>query len=121
MGKPRCCKTSERVIQEAYGLFIAYNCVRGLMVEAADMTECRPIELSFKGCLEEIRWYLHLYGHLGDRLDDYDLLAALARWRLPARRSGRRCPRAVKIKMSKYKRLRPGDRAKARGPRRKAG
>jgi hypothetical protein len=47
--------TPSRVEQEAYGLLIAYNCVRGLMCRAATINRVRPIALSFTECLERLR------------------------------------------------------------------
>lgn len=101
--------TCRRVLQEAYGLLIAYNCVRALMADAAAETGVQPRQLSFVDCLERIRTALPLIAAArpGDvpRLQRA-LLDSLAACVLPARRKGRRFPRAVKIKMSNYARKR---------------
>lgn len=103
-------KTPDRVRQEAYGLLIAYNCVRSLMADAANEAGVQPHRLSFVGCLERIRVALLLLAAVGEFVDraQQALLDDLARCVLPPRRADRRCPRAVKIKMSNYPRKRPG-------------
>jgi hypothetical protein len=107
-------KTRNRVLQEAFGLFLAYNCVRGLMAEAAALKGLEPRRLSFVGCLEWIRAATIAFdGRDPDRFYER-LLASLAACVLPPRRLGRKCPRAVKIKMSKWPRKRPGSKVVAR-------
>jgi hypothetical protein len=109
--------TPERIEQEFYGLLVAYNCVRALMAEAAQETGSDPRRLSFTGCLERINATIPLFAFAqpdkhGEILDRLRL--DLACCRLPAKRTGRRCPRAVKIKMSKWPRKRPGVAGKRR-------
>ena len=99
-------KRPERILQEAYGLLVAYNCVRGLMCEAAKTAGVRPIQLSFMDCLWRIRWAL-----TAPPADPQSLIDDLARCVLPPRREGKRCDRAVKIKMSNYPRKRVGQRS----------
>ncbi len=99
-------KTPDRVRQEAYGLLIAYNCVRGLMAEAAATRGVQPRCLSFVECLERIRAAVILFGrdapdHLYARL-----VLSLATCLLPPRREGRRYPRVVKHRVSKWPRKR---------------
>lgn len=101
----------DRVRQEAYGLLIAYNCVRALMAEAAEVAGVRPIELSFTGCLERIRAALTCMAVAEVPINADRLLDALGRCRLQKRRPGRRYDRAVKRKMSSYPRKRTGQRA----------
>ena len=102
----------ERVLQEGYGLLIAYTCVRALMADAAAGAEAglQPRRLGFVDCLDRIRASLPLIAAAspGDqpRLVSA-LLDSLGACILPPRRTGRRCPRAVKIKMSNYPRKRP--------------
>jgi len=105
-------KTPSRVLQEAYGLFTAYNCVRALMAEAAAQKAVEPRRLSFIACLERIRAALIAYS--GTQAGYEALLDSLCCCVLPPRRTGRRVPRAVKIKMSKWPRKRPGVKAVAR-------
>ena len=101
-------KTPDRVRQEAWGLLVAYNCVRGLMAEAAEFKALQPRRLSFVDCLTRARAAVRtLAGR--DPAGVYEqLLADMATCVLPKRRVGRNCPRAVKIKMSNYPRKRPG-------------
>lgn len=112
-------KTPTRVLQEAYGLLLAYDCVRALMADAAIAAGVQPRALSFVGCLERIRVALPL---LAAATGDRDrllqaLLDDLARCRLPKRRVGRSCPRAVKIKMSHFPRKRPATQVVSRSRR----
>lgn len=96
-----------RVLQEAYGLLLAYNCVRSLMCEGAKVAGAKPLRLSFRACLVRVQWFLS-----GDApFVDFDqLLDSLASALLPARRKGRSCPRAVKVRAKKYPAKRPGQR-----------
>lgn len=104
------CKRPDRVRQETYGLLIAYNCVRSLMADAAEIAGERPRQLSFVNCLLLVRTMLTLMAHAdASRLPALyqTLLGQMAQCVLPPRRSGRRCPRAVKKKMSSYRLKRP--------------
>jgi hypothetical protein len=103
----------ERVRQEAYGLLIAFTCVRALMAEAAATVGVRPIELSFVACLQNIRLELTRLVSCDDEVALGRLLDALGRHRLPPRRKGRRYERAVKRKMSNFPRKRRGQKATA--------
>jgi hypothetical protein len=105
--------TPARVIQEFYGLLVAYNCVRALMAEAAQEVGCDPRRLSFTGCLERINATIPLFTFASP--EHHPMILArlrieLADCRLPKKRMGRRCRREVKIKMSKWPRKRPGSR-----------
>ncbi len=110
--------TPARVTQEFYGLLVAYNCVRALMAEAAEEVGCDPRRLSFTGCLERINATIPLFA-FASTAQHPTILARLrielAACRLPKKRTGRRCRREVKTKMSKWPRKRPGSRR--RGPR----
>ena len=100
-------KTRDRVLQEAYGLLLAYNCVRALMADAAVVAGVQPRRLSFVGCLERIRVALPAVAAAGPGDDVLEvLLDSLALCLLPKRRD-RESPRAVKIKMSNYDRKPP--------------
>lgn len=101
--------TPDRILQEFYALLLAYTCVRALIAEAATEAGVPPRRLSFTDCLQRIRATLPLLGALSERQRADTLaalLAELARQQLPPRRSDRRYPRAVKIKMSNYARKR---------------
>jgi len=107
-------KTPTRVLQEAYGLFTAYNSVRGLMCEAAEARECRPLKLSFTEALQHVRSAViaATQAPLRSEREARDvhemLLLAIGTSVLPPKRVGRSCPRAVKVKSSNFPRKRPG-------------
>jgi hypothetical protein len=108
--------TPERVVQEFYGLLVAYNCARALMAEAAQEIGCDPRRLSFTESLERINATIPLFAFASPA--QHALILArlrveLAGCRLPKKRSGRRCRREVKTKMSNWPRKRPG--SKRRG------
>lgn len=97
-------ETPKRVLQEFFGLLIAYNLVRAIMAEAATQAGTSPLKISFVDALQRIQWATlrfalastrdlpRLYG---------ELLDEIASCRLPDRRP-RRFPRAVKVKMSSW-------------------
>jgi hypothetical protein len=95
--------TPTRVLQEFYALLVAYNCIRALMADAAELVGVKPIKLSFTDCLERIR--AALARGSGEGLQQL-LLVDLSLCRLQPRRPGRRYERAVKTKMSNYPRTR---------------
>ena len=98
-------RAPERIRQEIWGLAIGYNLVRLEMVHVAARADVAPQRISYRHTLMLIRnfWlaaWLAPPGVLPRRLEAlHDELALLL---LPPRRSQRRFPRAVKIKMSNY-------------------
>jgi len=102
-------RAPERVLQEVWGLAIAYNLVRLHMQHVAQQAAVAPTRISFRHALLLLRgfWQLTAWiaspGKLPRRLDDLHQEFALLI--LPPRRP-RRYPRAVKIKMSNYPRSR---------------
>jgi len=97
-------QTSRRVLQEAWGLLIAYNLVRALMARAAEERGTEAVGLSFVEALERIRQASLLMAAAPTcELPAIfaDLLVILGRAALPRRRR-RDNPRAVVIKMSNY-------------------
>lgn len=87
----------DRVLQEAYGLLIAYNCVRALMAEAAAEIEVEPRQLSFVDCLDRIRLAVtDLARAAPEELPALRarLVADLARCRVQPKQEGRRYDRA---------------------------
>ena len=99
----------EGVAQELWGLLLTYNLVRREMLLAAQQHELPPQRISFRSSLLWIRnfwltaWLTSpgsLPKHLGELRSTLDVLI------LPVRRSDRRYPRHVKIKMSNYPRNR---------------
>jgi hypothetical protein len=99
------CRAPERIRQEIWGLAIGYNLVRLEMARVAARAAVAPQRISYRHTLMLIRnfWlaaWLAPPGVLPRRLEALqDELALLL---LPPRRSQRRFPRAVKIKMSNY-------------------
>ena len=97
-------QTSRRVLQEAWGLVIAYNLIRALMAQAAQAQAIEAVRLSFVDALERIRQasLLMAAARTADLPRIYaELLKSLGRCRLPKRRH-RDNPRVVAIKMSKF-------------------
>ncbi len=115
-------KAPEKVLQEAYGLLLAYNCIRALMAEAAERAGVEPRQLSFVDCLVRIRFALTKMALAPTRRLPAlyeELLTELATCVLPPRRSDRVYPRAVKIKMSSYP-LKRNQKGRGRRPRKKS-
>jgi hypothetical protein len=96
-------QSPRRVLQEAYGLLVAYNLVRTLMADAASTDGSDPLRISFVDSIELIRQALVVMAlartHELPALYS-DLLARISGRRLPRRH--RRNPREVCIKMSNY-------------------
>lgn len=107
--QPLRSKTPERVHQELWGIFIAYNLIRREMEHVADEAEVAPTRISFTMvyqyiCLALINCSFASPGAIPKRLRD--LRAYVKRFVLPPRRPERAYPRAVKVKMSKFKKKR---------------
>jgi hypothetical protein len=103
-------KTSWGVRQEIWGLLLAYHLVRTEMADVARTAKVDPTRVSFLTMLRRVRdawnWWAASGGQpLPPALQRlWDELVGLV---LRARRPDRHYPRAVKIKMSKFKRKRP--------------
>lgn len=103
-------KTVDGVKQEVWGLLLTYNLVRREMLFAAQSHKVSAKRISFKGSLIWIRTFCimaaqtHSPGNLPKHLGEFR--KSLGSLVLPERRSHRRYPRHVKIKMSNYKRNR---------------
>lgn len=102
-------KTPDAVTQELWGILLAYNLVRLEMERVADEARVEPSRISFVAAfrliVDEWLWLaVTSPGAIPSRLRD--LRANLKRLILPARRSERSYPRAVKIKLSPYPRNR---------------
>lgn len=98
------CQTSRRVLQEAYGLVIAYNLVRAVMTESGVRHGVPPRSISFVDSLERIRSAALLMAAAPTRCLPTifaDLIRSIAQCGLPNRRR-RDVPRAVCVKMSSY-------------------
>jgi|FLYL01.1.fsa_nt_gi hypothetical protein len=97
------CKTSRRVLQEAYALVLAYNLVRSLMTQAALTHHVPPLRISFVDSLERIRSAALLMAAAPTPALPAifeNLLRSIAQRLVPKRR--RQNPRVVCIKMSAY-------------------
>lgn len=104
-------KTPDGVLQELWGLCLAYNLVRVEMERMADEMGVAPTEISFVNALSLIRYALQFSsgprmapGTIPKRLRS--IRDQMKRLILPKRRE-RSYPRAVKIKMTPYARKRP--------------
>ena len=103
-------KKPEGVRQELWGLLVIYNLIRHEMLEAADEHGLAPNRASFRSAVLWFRnfWQVTAWGvspgtlprHLKSFRSTLDVLF------LPRRRSERRYPRHVKIKMSNFPRNR---------------
>lgn len=105
-------RSPEGVRQELWGVAIAYNLVRLEMERAAAEAGVPPTRISFVNAMifvvqeiSALRGQRLAFGTIPSRLDY--LRQQLKRLVLPERRTKRSYPRAVKIKMSNYKRKRP--------------
>ena len=98
-------KSPERVRQELWGLFIAYNLVRRQIEKFAHANAIHPLRVSFRAALLLVRntcvCAASGIGSVRKLLDEMNEQMSLLV--LPERRE-RRYARTVKIKMSKYKR-----------------
>ena len=109
-------KSPDGVMQELWGVAVAYNLVRLEIERVAAQLNLPPMRISFVMALRTMRemwlWIASLEspGTIPKNLrwlqDD------LTRFVLPPRRTRRRAPRAVKLKMSSYPRKRPTEIAK---------
>jgi hypothetical protein len=103
-------KTPAAVVQETWGILIAYNLVRLEMQRIADELGVPPTRISFVAALRTIvdEWHWSAItrtpGGIPKRLAT--MRDRIRRYLLPERRE-RSYPRAVKLKMSKFLRKRP--------------
>jgi hypothetical protein len=101
--------TPAGVVQEIYGLLLAYNAVRGLMHRAAVAAPIDPRRLSFTHSLRVVRETIpHLRAAPPERLPTlyHAMLRHIGAVVLPPR-ANRLYPRVVKRKMSHYLKKRP--------------
>jgi len=110
-------KTPDSVLQEAYGMLIAYNLIRGLMVEAGALHHISPLQISFVGTLEVIKSSMPQFeaaSLLRQAFLTKRLLNDIAESLIDRPRRKRVYPRKVKVKMSSYHLKRPGDKGERR-------
>ena len=103
-------KKPEGVAQELWGALLLYNLVRNEMIKVADERGLSPKRISFKSSLLLMRnfWEVAAWRSRPGNVPRYlaEFRSTLDVLILPARRSDRRYPRHVKIKMSNYARNR---------------
>lgn len=111
-------KRPEGVYQELWAQLLVYNLVRREMLLAAQAHNLPPKQISFRSSLLWIRGFWLTAWHTSPG----NVPKSLANFRstldvliLPVRRSERRYPREVKIKMSSYPRNRGKRRSKRKG------
>ncbi len=103
------CKTPEMIRKEIVMHFIAYNCIRYLMFEAAEKKSTKVRRISFKGSVQALRqWEPHLNQSKISKQECHRLVALLyetiANTIVPER-PGRSEPRAVKRRPKPYQLL----------------
>ena len=99
------CQSPQMVHKELEMFFIAYNLIRGLMVEAGAVNQVPLERLSFKGTVDALRQFSMAIAQARSKKKRKQLLArwleVIARDRLP-KRPGRREPRALKRRPKNY-------------------
>jgi len=100
------CRTPEMIRKEILMYFIAYNCVRRLMYEAAEEADIEVRVVSFKGSVQALRsWEPHLNQAKISRTERFRLISDLydAMTNTPVRqRPGRSEPRCLKRRKKNY-------------------
>lgn len=100
------CRTPEMIRKEILMYFIAYNCVRRLMYEAAKEADIEIRAVSFKGSVQALRsWEPHLNQAKISREERFRLISDLydAMTNTPIRqRPGRSEPRCLKRRKKNY-------------------
>lgn len=103
------CRTPEMIRKEILMHFIAYNCVRRLMYEAAEEADVEVRRVSFKGSLQALRnWEPHLNQAKVRKTERFRLISDLydAMTNTPIRqRPGRSEPRCIKRRPKNYQLL----------------
>jgi len=98
-------KKPKMVIQEVWGLLLAYNLVRIAMIDAVKNEEITPNRLSFSHCSRHVFIFflttsIRSAGKLPVRYND--LMETLKLFALPDKRTDRKFPREVRKRPSKY-------------------
>jgi hypothetical protein len=100
------CKKPETVRKEFYTHLLAYNLVRGIMLEAAMAVGVSPHQLSFKGAMQSLNTFLGMV--IADSANERRFYAALL-WMIGSHRVANRPdriePRLVKRRPKPYKLL----------------
>jgi len=103
------CRTPEMIRKEVLMHFIAYNCIRRLMYEAAEEADIKVRNVSFKGSLQALRsWEPHLNQATTSKAERFRLISNLYEAMtntLVLQRPGRNEPRCVKRRPKNYQRM----------------
>ncbi len=103
------CQSPEMIRKEILMYFIAYNCIRRLMYEAAEEANIETRVVSFKGSLQALRnWEPHMNQAELSRTEQFRLVSDLydAITDVPIQqRPGRSEPRCVKRRPKNYQRM----------------
>jgi hypothetical protein len=98
-------KSVDIVKKELHAGLLAYNLIRGFMVQAAKEAQVSVLVLSFSRCWRRIRDMLFAWGVSEQPTDVQRFLNRLSRCRLPKRERFRIEPRAIRTRASKYPKL----------------
>ena len=106
-------KRSDLVKQELYCIFIMYNLVRTLILEAMRAEDANPLSISFLETLDLIVQAVPLMSMMTGKKEEVHvfLLKMIANSKIDRPRRPRRNPRVIKIKMSNWKRKRSKDKS----------
>lgn len=98
-------KSPDGVLQELYALLSLYNMIRSLMAEAGQRYGVNPLDISFTSTVRLIQETTARYQAADEELRPRiieQLIKDIAERRNRRPRRPRQCPRAVKIKMTKF-------------------
>jgi hypothetical protein len=98
------CKSPQMVHTEMWVYLLAYNLIRVMMAQTAQLNHCSPRELSFKHTVQIWLAWTH-HGHGIDMHEKHGALFVLIGQKRVADRPGRIEPRAVKKRPKPYPRL----------------
>lgn len=100
------CQTPAMVQKEIWVHLLAYNLIRKVMMEAANLKGVLPRQISFKATIQILRAYLPLWQHHQKSLEEiYPHLLTGIGSSLVRKRPGRSEPRAVKRRPKPFPRL----------------
>ena len=94
------CRTPEMIAKEIWIYILAYNLIRLIMAQSAQVTGLRPTDLSFKHCLQ--LWLNYLQQTATMNKAALEALFVLMAQQRVAKRPGRMEPRAVKRRPKGY-------------------
>ena len=107
-------KRSDLIEQELYCILTAYNLVRSLIKESTDTKGGDPLSISFLETVDiiiECAALMSISAEKRKKKERLFLLQMIANSKIDGPRRPRRNPRAVKVKMSNFKRKRSTDKS----------